>query len=104
DVRAFTHLNGWRRELLIEQRAHCLLMAGRVEQALVGFLRRLESCEQALDRGERWPDSDALHDPPDLLVAAAAGRLRELLGARVEALVTRMGDELLIEVLRSSDR
>ncbi|MEM6294306.1 MAG: hypothetical protein AAGA54_23735 [Myxococcota bacterium] len=79
----------WRLELLREQRAYCLMRAGRLGESRIAFENVLTRRERALDRGERPMESDVLFTVPALLAAAARGPLRAVLHDRVQRLLER---------------
>ena len=79
----------WRLELLREQRAYCLLRAGRIDESRIAFEDVLSRRERALDRGEQPMDSHVLFTVPALLAAAARGPLRAALHDRVQRLLER---------------
>lgn len=87
DAAAFAGHAAWRTELLREQRATCLLRAGRRREALSTFTAVIERREAAISRGEDSLNSPVLCEPPLLLVEAAKGELRAELLPRVRALV-----------------
>ena len=82
---------GWRRELMLEQRAYCLLRGGRRAEAVVAFTEVIRRREEAFERGEDPLESDALFILPKLLVEAASTDLRSEIGDRARALVKRYG-------------
>jgi tetratricopeptide (TPR) repeat protein len=86
---AFDGPTGWRRELLREQRAYCMLRSGRRDEALAAFADVVRRRESAFDRTEDQLLSDTLFVYPYLLEEAAAGELSVELGERVAALLVR---------------
>lgn len=104
DRGAFTGLRGgWRRELMLEQRAYCLLRSGRRADAVVAFTEVIRRREEAFERGEDPLESDALFILPELLVKAASTELRAELGDRVRALLRGYGDAELLARLAEGD-
>lgn len=89
DPAAFVGDRAWRMELLREQRAFCLLHAGRREQGLALAEEVISRRERALARGDDWRSSPVLSEPPCLLAEAARrGWLPDELRARLEAALT----------------
>jgi tetratricopeptide (TPR) repeat protein len=81
---SFTAEVAWRLVLAKEQRATCLLRAGRRDEALVEFEAAISAREEALDHPES-EEAFGLHEPPQLIVEAVdalpeiAARVRRLL-------------------------
>lgn len=94
----FVGHRAWRMELLREQRASCLLHAGRFEEGIALAEDVVRRREKALASGGDWLRSPALHEPPRLLVEAAAnGWLPDELRARLEATVTANDERWLLD-------
>jgi tetratricopeptide (TPR) repeat protein len=86
---AFDGPSGWRRELLREQRAYCMLRAGARTEAVAAFHDVMRRREEALSRGEDWLHSDVLLQYPHLLAEVAEGELAFELGDRARVLLAR---------------
>jgi tetratricopeptide (TPR) repeat protein len=94
----FVGHRAWRMELLREQRASCLLHAGRVEEGIALAEDVVRRRERALACGGDWLRSPALHESPRLLVqAAASGWLPDELRARLEATLTANDERFLLD-------
>lgn len=86
DHAAFVGHQTWRMELLREQRAFCLMQAGRREEGLALVEDVVRRREQALARGQDRDSTPVLFEPPWLLAQLARrGCLPDELRARFEA-------------------
>lgn len=94
EVGRLTGNRAWHIEELRDTHAQCLYMIGRVDEAVGMWLKAIGLI------GRRRP---GLELPPEFLVSAARGPLRERLFAPLLATAQAVGDDELLEALLAAD-